>query len=135
MDLQVLKPIDAVLHLIPDIELLLRPKLGQYIALPRYGAKPFLVPGNHIPGNIPVHSGLIAVFEAAGPIHRHPFAVPVYLTLTGIEIHLIDPQIVHTEGMEDIVAPLLKLTDKVPPFQRRYDEIRCRLQHVRRIFQ
>ena len=125
-----LQPIGVILHLITDIEFLLRPELGEHIFLFYPGTQPLLVPGDHALGNIPFHCRQIAVLEVDGPIHFQPFAVPVNLAFSGIKIHLINAQIVHTEGMEHIVAPLLKLTEQVAAFQGGNNEVCRRLEHI-----
>ena len=116
MDLHMFQPICIVLHLITHIELLLFLKLSQHIVPFRYGKKSLLIAGNHVPGNILLHSRSIPVFKTDGPIHAHLFAVPVYLTFAGVEVHLIYPQIIHAEGMENVMAALLKFTDQIAPF-------------------
>ncbi len=135
MNLQVFQSAGAVFLLIPDGKFLLFLKLRQYIVFFCHGPKAFLIPGDHILGNVPLHCRLIAVRKVNGPIHIHPPTVSVCLTFARIKIHLIDPQIVYAEGMKNIIASLLKLADQVPPFQRGYNKICRSLKHIRRIFQ
>ncbi len=94
-----------------------------------------LIPGCHALRNVLFHSRLIAIHKADIPIHTHLLAVPVYLAFICIEIHLVDAQIIHTERMKHIIAPLLKLADQVPPLQGRYDKIGGSLEHIRCILQ
>ena len=117
-------------HLIPDIKLILCPKLRKYIIFFRHSVKTLLIPGNHTPGNILLHGRLITVFKPEGPVHAQPFVIPIDLTPACIEVHLTNPQIVHAEGMEHIMAPLLKLPDQIPTFQGRYDEVCRRLKDI-----
>ena len=114
--LQVLQPGRTVFHLVADREFLICPELSQHIIFFRHGAEPFLIPWNHIPGNIPLHSCRIAFLKIGGPIHTHRFAASVDFAFSCVEVYLIDTQVVHTEGVEHIIAPLLKLTEQVAPF-------------------
>ena len=100
----------------PDRKLFLFPELSQHIVLFCHGAKPFLVLWNHALGNVPLHRHLIAVLKMGGPIQTALFAAPVYLAFPRVQVYLIDAQIVHTEGMENIIAPLLQLPEQIPPF-------------------
>ena len=111
-----LQSIRTVFHLKPDIEFLLRSKLRQYMLLLRHGPEPFLISGNHIPGNIALHSRLITILKIDGQIHAPLFTVTVYHIFSRIEIDLINPQIVHTERLEHVVTPFLKLPDQITPF-------------------
>ena len=130
MKLQIFQAAGTVFHLIPDIEFLLRLKLSKHIVFFRHCAEPLLVPGNHIPGNIPFHGRLISVFKMNRPIHAVSFGVPVCFAFPCVKIHLINAQIVHAEGMEHLIAPLLKLPDQVTPFERGYDKVRRSLEHI-----
>ena len=135
MDLQVLQPGGAVLYLVPDRELLLGLEPGKHIAFLRHRAEVLLVPGNHILRDIPLHRRRIAVLKIGRPIHFHLPAAAVNLTFARVEVHLIDAQIVHAEGVEHVIAPFLKLPDQVAPLQGRHNKVRRRLEHIGRIFQ
>ena len=135
MELQVLQPPGAVLHLVPDGELFLAPEPGEHIALLCHRAEPLLVPGDHARGNIPLHSRRVALLKTGRPIHAQPFAAAVNLALARVEVHLIDAQVVHAEGVEHGIAPLLELPDQVAPLQGGYNKIRRGLEHVRRVLQ
>ena len=134
MNLHVLQPIGTVLHLIADIEFFIGLKLGQHIVPFRHGAQPVLVPGNHVPGDVPLHGRLITVLEIGGPVHAHLLAVPIDLVLACAEVHQIDAQVVHAEGVEDVIAPLLELPDQIPALQGGHDKIRRGLEHIGRVF-
>ena len=82
------------------------------------------------PGDIPLHSRLIAGCKVGGPIQPHLFAAAVDLTFACVKVHLIDAQVVHTEGMEHVIAPLLKLPEQVAAFQGGYDKVCRRLEHI-----
>ena len=135
MNLQMFQSGGAVLHLITDRELFLRLELRQHIVLIRHSPEPFLISGNHVLRDIVFYSCLIAVGKMGGPIHHQLFAVSVDLTLVRVKVHLIDTNIVHTESMENIVAPFLKLTYQIAPFQGRHDKIRRGLEHIGCILQ
>ncbi len=135
MKLQMFQSIGIFPHLIPDIKLLLCPQLIHHKVFSGHGKKPLFIPRNHILGNILLHSPLIAVLEAYAPGRSHLFVVSVYLTFIRIEIQLIDAQIIHAEGMENVITLLLKFANQIAPLQRRYDKICRRLKHIRCIFQ
>ena len=116
MHLQVLQPGGAVFYLIPDGEFFLCPKLREHILLLCHGPETLLIPGNDISGNIAFHSRLIAILKMDGPLHAGLFAVPVNLTLARVKIHLVNTKVIHTEGVENVITPLLKLSKQVPPF-------------------
>jgi len=108
MNFQVLQPGGAAFYLIPDGEFFLRLKLTEYIAPCGNGAETLLVPGDYVLGNIPVHGRLIAFLKASGPIDACLFTAAVGLTFACVKIYLINAKVVHAEGVEYIVAALLK---------------------------
>ena len=116
MHLQMFQSKVTVFHLIPYGELFPGPELGEDIIFLRNGAQPRLIPRNYIFGDIPLHSRMIAVFEMDGPIDPHLFTVPVYLAFVCVKVYLADSQVIHAEGMEDIITSLLKLAEQVAPF-------------------
>ena len=122
-------------HLIADKELFSLSKLRKHIVLFRHGPKPFLIPQDRAPGNVLFHGLPVALLKTDGAVPPQPMAVPVYLAFIGVEVHLIDAQIIHAEGMQNVVAALLKLPNQIPPFQGGHDKVRCSLEHIRRIFQ
>ena len=71
----------------------------------------------------------------SGPVQAHPLAAAVHLAFARVEVHLVNAQVVHAEGVEHIIAPLLKLPEQIPPLQGGHDEICRRLQHIRRVLQ
>ena len=99
MELQIVQSGGVVLQLIPDREFLCTPEPGQHIAFLRHSTQTLLVPRHHILGNIPLHRRLIAVLKIGRPIHAHLSAAAVDLAVPCVEVHLIDTQIVHTEGV------------------------------------
>ena len=126
---------ETVVHLISDRELLLAPEFGEYIVFLGHGAEPFLIPGNHISGNIALHSCFIAVLKADSRIHAHLLVVPVDFAFTCVEVYLKDVQIVYTEGMENVIASFLEFADQIAPFQGRYNKVCRSLEHIRCVFQ
>ena len=135
MDFQVLEPFGIVLHLVADIEFLLRLQLRQDVLFFRHHAEPLLVPGRHIPGDVAFHGRLITIREIDGLVLPPEFVLPVNPACVRGKVRLIDAQIVHVEGIEDIMAALLKLPDQVAPPQGGDDEIGRGLKHVRGVLQ
>ena len=70
-----------------------------------------------------------------GPVHARLLAVTVDLTLAGFKVYLVDAQIVHAEGVEDVVAPLSKLPEQVAPLQGGYDKVCRGLKDIRCVLQ
>ncbi len=135
MHLHMFKSGHIVLDLIAYKKLFLFSKLRKHIVFFRRRAEQFLISGNHILGYILLHCRLIAVFKTAAPVHTRPVAVPIDFALACVEIHLIDVEIVDTEGMENIVASLLQLAKQIAPFQRGHNKIRRSLEHIGRVFE
>ena len=135
MELHVLQAGGASVHLVADGERFLGPELGEHAASFRRGPEPLLIPGDHILGDVPLHGRLIALLEMGGPVHAGLPAAAVDLARAGVQVHLEDAQVVHAEGVKDVVAPVLEHAEEVAPLQGGHDEIRRGLQHIGRVFQ
>ena len=109
------QPAGRTLYLVADKKLFLGLKLGEHIVLFGHGQNPLPVPGEHKLGDIPLHSRRVARLKITGPVHGHLFAVPVHLVFAGVKADLVDAQVVHAKGVEDVVTALLKLADQVAP--------------------
>ena len=120
----------TVFYLISNRNLLLCSELSEHILFFCHGAEPVLVPWDNILRNILLHGCLIAILKMKGPVHAYPFAVSIGFTFACVEIYLIDAQIVHAEGMENIITAILELSDQVTAFQGGYDKICRSLQHI-----